>query len=282
MADRQAAAPAKWGDLGVRFLSAVVLIPAVLVDVWAGGIWFEVFVALLAVLMAYEWTVLTHRQSSLQFALHAAAAMSGALLPREAGMDGALIAIMVLWALSAIAARIDNPQHPVWAYIGVPYVGLPAIAMVLLRNDPDHGTAAIIWVMVTVWAADTLAYFSGRIIGGPKLAPEISPKKTWAGLGGAIAGSAAASAVFAWYAGYPAMLVLTLIAGAFAVVEQAGDLFKSAWKRHYGVKDSGRLIPGHGGVIDRVDGLVAVAVAAALVGYLHSGIVATARGLLSW
>lgn len=282
MAGGQAAVPAKWGDLGVRFLSAMVLIPAVLIDVWAGGIWFEVFVALLAVLMAYEWAILTHRQSSLQFALHSAAAMTGALLPREAGVDGALIAVLSLWVLSAIAARVQNPGNAVWAYLGVPYVGLPAIALVLLRNDPTHGTAAIIWVMVTVWAADTFAYFTGRIIGGPKLAPRISPKKTWAGLFGAIAGSALASAVFAWVTGYPGVLILTSIAGAFAVVEQAGDLFKSAWKRHYGVKDSGRLIPGHGGVIDRVDGLVAVAVAAAIVGYLHSDIGATGRGLLAW
>jgi phosphatidate cytidylyltransferase len=156
------------------------------------------------------------------------------------------------------------------------------MALVLLRSDPANGLSAIVWVMVTVWSADTLAYFAGRIIGGPKLAPRISPKKTWAGLGGAIAGSALASLIFCAFAGYSGMLALAVIAGLLAVVEQAGDLFKSAWKRFHGVKDSGDLIPGHGGVIDRVDGLVAVATAAAIIGWLRGGIEATATGLLVW
>jgi phosphatidate cytidylyltransferase len=276
------AAATKWSDLGVRALSALVLIPAVIADVWVGGIWFNLFVALLAVLMAHEWVTLVHRQDSAQFALHAASAMAGALLPLQAGMAGAFGAILVLALLSVMLARAQNPDHPKWAYLGVPYVGLPAIALVILRNDPDYGTAAIIWVLVTVWSADTLAYFAGRIIGGPKLAPVLSPKKTWAGLGGAIVGSAAASMIFALVMGLGGLAVLGLIAGALAIVEQGGDLFKSALKRHYGVKDSGRLIPGHGGVIDRVDGLVAVAMAAALIGFLRSGIAATGMGLLVW
>jgi phosphatidate cytidylyltransferase len=136
--------------------------------------------------------------------------------------------------------------------------------------------------MVTVWSADSLAYFAGRIIGGPKLAPVISPKKTWAGLGGAVAGSALASLAFALIAGLPGLFLLAFLAGLLAIVEQAGDLFKSAMKRHYGVKDSGRLIPGHGGVIDRVDGLVAVAMAAALIGLSRGGMEATGAGLLVW
>ena len=282
MAMTPAATATKWSDLGVRTLSAAVLIPAVIVDVWAGGIWFNLFVALLAILMAHEWTVLAHRGDPAQFALHAASAMSGALLPLQAGMPDAIIAIVVLWSLSAVIARFQNPESAKWAYLGVPYVGIPAVALVVLRNDPQYGTEAIIWVLVTVWAADTLAYFSGRIIGGPKLAPVLSPKKTWAGLGGAIAGSAIASAVFAWATGLNAIWVLAAIAGGLAIVEQGGDLFKSALKRHYGVKDSGRLIPGHGGVIDRVDGLVAVAVAAAVIGLARGGIQATGAGLLVW
>lgn len=273
---------ARWGDLGLRAASAVVLIPAVLADVWVGGIWFQVFVALLCLLMAHEWVALTHRQNALQFALHAASAMAGALIAIHAGPGSALIAIAVLWACAAAATRLQTPGANAWCYLGVPYVGLPAVALVLLRNDPAHGLWAIVWVMVTVWSADTLAYFAGRIIGGPKLAPAISPKKTWAGLGGAIAGSAIASLIFCWLAGYGAMAALALVAGLFAIIEQAGDLFKSAWKRFHGVKDSGDLIPGHGGVIDRVDGLVAVAMAAALIGYLRGGMEATATGLLVW
>ena len=136
--------------------------------------------------------------------------------------------------------------------------------------------------MLMVWAADTLAYFSGRIIGGPKLAPRISPKKTWAGLGGAMAGSALAALAVGLVLGVPGLWMLLVVAAVLAVVEQGGDLFKSAMKRHYGVKDSGRLIPGHGGVIDRVDGLVAVATAAALIGTLRDGLAHAGAGILVW
>lgn len=282
MQDQAALAAPKWSDLGIRVLSAVVMIPAVIADVYAGGIWFDLFVALLGVLMAHEWVTICHKQDQPQFALHAGAAMAGALLPLDVGMDGAVAAIAVLWAISMVLAYVQNPDGAKWRYLGVPYVSVPAIALVLLRNDPNFGIAAIVWVMVIVWSADSLAYFAGRIIGGPKLAPMLSPKKTWAGLGGAVVGSALASTIFASIAGLPSWGVLALLAGSLAVVEQSGDLFKSAMKRFYGVKDSGRLIPGHGGVIDRVDGLVAVAVAAAAIGLVRGGINATGGGLLVW
>ncbi len=237
------AAPAKWGDLGVRALSAAVLIPAVIADVWAGGIWFHLFVALIGVLMAMEWTTIVHRQHPIQFALHAAGAMCGALLVLDVGMAGALISILVLTVLSVGLALFEEPGGPKWRYFGVPYVSIPGMALVLLRDDPAFGIHAIVWVMVTVWAADTLAYFAGRIIGGPKLAPKLSPKKTWAGLGGAMAGSAIAAILAGLWIGVPGLFALALLAAVLAIVEQAGDLFKSAMKRHFGVKDSGRLIP---------------------------------------
>jgi phosphatidate cytidylyltransferase len=273
---------AKWGDLGVRTLSAAVLIPAVLADVWAGGIWFHLFVALIGILMALEWVTIVHRGSPLQFALHAAGAMCGALLPLDVGLLGGLVAIAVLAALSAAVALREEAGGPLWRYIGVVYVSLPPIALVILRDDPLHGVAAIILIMLMVWAADTLAYFSGRIIGGPRLAPAISPKKTWAGLLGAMAGSAIAAFCVARALDLPSTWVLVLIAAGLAIVEQAGDLFKSAMKRQYGVKDSGKLIPGHGGVIDRVDGLVAVATIAALIGTSRAGVEHAGSGLLVW
>ncbi|MBC8038085.1 MAG: phosphatidate cytidylyltransferase [Rhizobiales bacterium] len=273
---------AKWGDLGVRLLSAAVLIPAVLINVWVGGLWFSLLVALLGVLMALEWTNMAHQRDPLQFALHAAAALCGAFLPLPIGIAGAAAAIGVLWALSAAVAWFQDRQGAAWQYLGIPYVGVPAIAFVLLRSDATHGISAILWVLVIVWAADTLAYFGGKLIGGPKLAPIISPKKTWAGLGGAVAGGAVASAIFAALTGLGAVTILSLLAGLLALAAQGGDLFKSALKRHCGVKDSGRLIPGHGGVIDRVDGLVAVAMVAALIGAARSGPGATGTGLLLW
>lgn len=282
MSPEPAPAAAKWGDLGIRALSAAVLIPAVLADVWAGGIWFHLFVALIGILMAQEWVAIVHKDNPLQFALHAAAAMCGALLPLDVGLGGGLAAIAVLGLLAALAAWREDPSGPAWRYLGVPYVALPPIALVVLREDPNYGIAAIVFVMLMVWAADTLAYFAGRIIGGPKLAPRISPKKTWAGLGGAMAGSAIAALGVGLALGLPALWILLVVAAALALVEQGGDLFKSAMKRHYGVKDSGRLIPGHGGVIDRVDGLVAVAAAAALIGALRAGVTHAGAGILVW
>jgi phosphatidate cytidylyltransferase len=273
---------AKWGDLGVRTLSAAVLIPAVLADVWVGGIWFHLFVALIGILMALEWVTMVHRGSPVQFALHAAGAMCGALLPLDIGLAGGLAAIAVIAVLSAVTAVCKDRQGPAWRYLGVIYVSLPPVAFVILRDDPVHGVAAIVLVMLMVWAADTFAYFAGRLIGGPKLAPVISPRKTWAGLIGAMAGSAAAAFLVAKAMGLPSALILVLIAALLAIVEQAGDLFKSAMKRHYGVKDSGRLIPGHGGVIDRVDGLVAVAMAAAIIGTARAGVEHAGTGLLAW
>ena len=282
MAEDQPAARAKWGDLGVRSLSAAVLIPAVLADVWAGGIWFHLFVALIGILMALEWVTIVHKGSPVQFALHAAGAMCGALLPLDVGLMGGLLAIAVLTAISCGVAVAEERGGAKWRYLGVVYVSVPPIALVILREDPVHGIAAIVLVMLMVWAADTFAYFSGRIIGGPKLAPRISPKKTWAGLIGAMAGSALAAFLVARELGLPSGFVLVVIAALLAIVEQAGDLFKSAMKRHYDVKDSGRLIPGHGGVIDRVDGLVAVATAAALIGALRAGVEHAGSGILVW
>ena len=273
---------AKWGDLGVRAASAAVLIPAVLADVWAGGIWFHLFVALIGILMAQEWVNIVHKDNPLQFALHAAGAMCGALLPLDIGLAGGLLAIAVLTVVSAAAAWREAPGGPAWRYLGVPYVSLPPIALVVLRDDPGYGVAAIVLVMLMVWAADTLAYFAGRIVGGPKLAPRISPKKTWAGMGGAMVGSAVAALGVGMALGVPGLWLLLIVAALLAVVEQGGDLFKSAMKRHYGVKDSGRLIPGHGGVIDRVDGLVAVATVAALIGALRAGIEHAGAGILIW
>lgn len=273
---------AKWGDLGIRALSAAVLIPAVIADVWVGGIWFHLFVALIGILMAQEWVNIVHRDNPLQFAIHAAGAMCGALLPLDIGLAGGLAAIAVLALFSAAAAAREEPGGPAWRYLGVLYVSLPPIAFVVLRQDPHFGIAAILLVMLMVWAADTLAYFAGRIIGGPKLAPRISPKKTWAGMGGAMAGSAVAALGVGLAMGLPGLWMLVLVAAILAVVEQAGDLFKSAMKRRYGVKDSGRLIPGHGGVIDRVDGLVAVATAAALIGTLRAGMEHAGAGILVW
>jgi phosphatidate cytidylyltransferase len=159
---------------------------------------------------------------------------------------------------------------------------LSALSVILLRNDSHFGLIAVYWLLFVVWGADTLAYFAGRTIGGPKLMPAVSPRKTWAGLAGAIAGGALCSALFAWVAGLNSVAWLFGIGALMAVVEQAGDLFESALKRKAGVKDSSALIPGHGGMLDRVDGLVAAGIVAALIGGVRTGFSAPAAGIMAW
>ena len=270
----------KWGDLGVRALSAVLLIPAVLLDIWLGGIWFELFAAFLGVLIAHEWTIIGHGRSSAQFALHAAAAMSAAFLPGDIGVFPSLAVIVVLTALSIVAMAWSKRPKNLWTYVGVPYVALPVLSLVQLRQDATWGVHAIMWLMLMVWATDTFAYFAGRMIGGAKLAPLLSPKKTWAGLLGGMAGAAVISVVYAlWF--LPTWQMLALVAAALAALAQGGDIFESAFKRFHDVKDSGALIPGHGGVLDRVDGLLVAVVAAAFVGFARDAN-SLARGLLLW
>ncbi len=270
----------KWTDLGIRAASAVLLIPAVLLDIWWGGIWFELFAAFLGLLMAHEWTNIVHDRSSTQFALHSAAALCAAFLPGDIGILPTLAVIAGISALGLLAVAKGNHNTSMFAFAGIPYVALPVLALVLLRTHGTWGVHAIMWLMLVVWATDTFAYFAGRLIGGPKLAPQLSPKKTWSGLLGGMAGAALISSVYAW-SWFPSWGALALVAASLAVVAQIGDIFESALKRTFGVKDSGTLIPGHGGVLDRVDGLVAATAVAAIIGYVrHSN--SLAEGLLLW
>jgi phosphatidate cytidylyltransferase len=271
-------AESKWQDLGARTASALILIPAVLADVWAGGMYFITCAALIGILIAKEWVDLVHGGDPQQFALHAGAALVGALQPGGITITLAILAILTL--ICAAMRRSWNASR--WCYFGVPYVGLPMLALVVLREDALHGIAAIIFLLIVVWIADTAAFFAGRMIGGPKLWPAVSPKKTWAGLGGAIAGGALAAGVFGWAGDYGAVMPLVLIGGLLGFVEQGGDLFESALKRYFNVKDSARLIPGHGGMLDRVDGLIAAAIVAAAIGLARGGEKAAGLGLLAW
>jgi phosphatidate cytidylyltransferase len=242
--------------------------------------WYAILVGLMAGFMALEWVKLVHAGSRAQLALHLAAAVAAVALPWPAGPGAALVAILLLWIGSLVYRQFSGPAHGFWSIAGIPYIGLSALAVMVLRADAEFGRTAIYWLLFVVWGADTLAYFAGRIIGGPKLLPKISPKKTWAGLMGAVAGGVLCSVLFAsvmrleglvWFAGMGALL---------AIVEQAGDFFESALKRSVGVKDSSTLIPGHGGMLDRVDGLVAAGAAAALIGSLRAGVSAPAKGIL--
>jgi phosphatidate cytidylyltransferase len=163
--------------------------------------------------------------------------------------------------LSALLAAHHHAGRAFWFPLGAVYVTVPALCLTAIRAEPDLGRASVFWIVALVVAVDTGGYLVGRTVGGPKLAPRISPNKTWSGMGGAVAGGALVGLSTAFILNHTNVWMLTLLSAGLGVIEQAGDLAESAFKRHFGVKDTSQIIPGHGGVLDRVDGLLTVVVA---------------------
>lgn len=253
------AAPAKRrSDLATRAMAGLVMIAVALAALWFGGIAFWLLASAAALLMLAEWAGLM-RASRLWIGL-SLAGLGFALLvagPIGAGVGQRAVALLVALAIG-IAALARRPRLGA----GLLYAGLPAFGLLFLRGQPD-GLALTLWTLAVVWATDIGAYFSGRAIGGPKLAPALSPNKTWAGLGGGVLAALLVGLAIA--AGFGLPPTLLLLGAPMAVLAQIGDLFESWLKRKAGVKDSGRLLPGHGGALDRLDGVVPVA---ALMGLL--------------
>jgi phosphatidate cytidylyltransferase len=261
------AAPAqRRSDLATRAIAGVVMIAVAVAALYAGGRPFWLLATAAALLMMAEWAGLMR-------------------LPRARILLSVLVtAVVMLLAGSAFGlfSFVVTPTHAPWEIaawalaggaalavagrsarlgIGLIYVAWPAIALLFLRVQPQ-GLGLALWTLVVVWSTDIGAYFAGRGIGGPKLSPSISPNKTWAGLGGGVVAALIAGYVLATMLSLPAALLW--LGAPMAVLAQIGDLFESWLKRRAGVKDSGRILPGHGGVLDRLDGLVPVAVAIAL------------------
>jgi len=180
------------------------------------------------------------------------------------------------------AVQACVPGRRGWGAAGVAYAGIVLIAPIVLRRDQEFGLVAILFLFAVVWSTDILGYFAGRAIGGPRLAPRISPKKTWSGACSGAFGALAAGIAVVYVAGDTALLPAACVAFVLSIASQAGDLFESAVKRRFGVKDASHLIPGHGGLMDRLDGFITASGAAALVGIMRGGLDASARGLLSW
>jgi phosphatidate cytidylyltransferase len=267
-------------ELVLRVCSALVLVPLAVTTAYFGGWSFAVFWGAAAIVTFWEWTSLMavpHRRSVMMIGV-ASLALAVAL-----AAGGHVMATLMVLAIGSVgAAALAPTERRIWIAAGVPYSGSIAAAPIVLRSDPEHGFLAIIFLFAIVWGTDTIAYFVGRAIGGLKLMPQVSPKKTWAG---ALAGTAAAiiagliAARAAGLSGTFAIIVLAVILSVFA---QGGDLFESFLKRKFGAKDSSRLIPGHGGLMDRLDGFVAAGVIAALIGVARGGFAAPGRGLLVW
>jgi phosphatidate cytidylyltransferase len=266
-------------NLQTRALSAIVLAAAVLWLTWLGGDPFRLLVILGAALVYYEWVSMaglrTHRWAIGGFALAVVAAML------VSGFPASALAVVLLAGIGVTLAAGWVLGRDMSAAAALCYAGLAAVSLALLRGDDGAGLKAVLFLFAIVWATDIAAYFTGKTFGGPKLAPSISPGKTWSGaIGGTIAG-VVAGVTAAAAAGSDAMAIVTLTALVLAIVAQAGDLFESAVKRRFGVKDSSRIIPGHGGLMDRVDGLVAAGFALYLIGATLGGMDQPSHGLFS-
>ncbi|WP_275790960.1 phosphatidate cytidylyltransferase [Pararhizobium gei] len=251
-------------ELKLRVVSGIVMAALALGATWAGGIAFELLSVAIAVLIYYEWSTIT-KLAARDFRGNALGWLSQIVIAALILFDGSQLTLLVLAGFAALAAGwVVLRAGSWWLPGGIVYAGLTGISLSAIRGDSDIGLVAMIFVFAVVWATDILAYFVGRAIGGPKLAPRISPGKTWSGsIGGAFFGVVAGVAVVASYFSLDDVRI-PLLALFLSVSSQVGDLFESYIKRRFGVKDSSKLIPGHGGVMDRVDGLVFACFAALL------------------
>ena len=253
----QRSAPAKGDELRARVLSALLLVPIVLAIVFLGSPAMEGLVILAAILLGWEWGGLCGADRPMPARVAVILAILAGVLAAALGYYGpALLLVaagLLVVGLAMAALRLANP---LWLALGVPYLALPCIALLWLRFTQDSGAELVLWLLLVIWATDSGAYFVGRAIGGPKLAPRISPNKTWAGfIGGIAAADLVAASGWILLPEHP-LLPLIVIGALVAALSQVGDLFESFAKRRFGVKDTGTLIPGHGGLLDRVDGLL--------------------------
>jgi phosphatidate cytidylyltransferase len=263
--DAQPAAPAAAESLKLRarILSALVLAPGALAAAWAGGPVFSGVIAAAGVILAREWTRMSDPAGGDQaFAMAAAGAAGGAIAAAAMQPEIAWGWILV----AGLAAGVERWRRggglspALAAALGVVYVSAPCVAMVWLRLSGD-GAERVTYLFACVWAADTGAFLAGVAVGGPRLWPALSPKKTWAGLIAGATLAAVAGGLLAWAFEWDDLVSKTAGALLLGVAALAGDLLESGLKRRYGVKDAGALIPGHGGLLDRVDGLMLAAVA---------------------
>jgi phosphatidate cytidylyltransferase len=268
-----------WADIGPRIASGVVLLVLTATTLYLGGLFFAAVVALVYGGAYREWETMISRAplTPAGWGLAGLLALSGLVYP-FAGLLASL-AVILLACLVAVALGTENL---LWRIAGLILFGLLIVAALAMRGSTETGVLAGIYLGTVVWMTDSAAFFTGRQIGGEKLAPAISPSKTWSGaLGGLALGTGAGVLVWLWFTDSPVWIGVVLSA-VISMLGQAGDLAESAVKRRFRIKDSGDIIPGHGGLMDRLDSLTFGVFLVVVVGGLHSGFGAVAEGLLFW
>jgi phosphatidate cytidylyltransferase len=231
-------------NLALRIASSAVMAPVTIFIAWLGGWPFVLFWTFAACVVLWEWTMLVRGSHS--------------------------------------SASRTPCAFVAWMLAGLVYAGILLLGPVALRRDPQFGLAAILFLFAVVWITDIAAYFTGRALGGPKLWPAVSPKKTWSGAIGGMVGAVVAGLLVLWFMGLGVAPMLVIVAAGLSIVSQAGDLIESSIKRYFGAKDASHLIPGHGGLMDRLDGFLTAVLAAVMVGLLRGGLDGPARGLIVW
>ncbi|MBN8982227.1 MAG: phosphatidate cytidylyltransferase [Rhizobiales bacterium] len=265
-------------NLFSRVVAALILAPLTIMVVFAGGWIWILLVTAVAIGLFYEWDGIVNAKRDARIIAIGVIALELIGLALWFGWTG--IAFTTAIVAPTLIAYLSNERRA-WNVGGFFYAAAALIASVLVRLDPAVGFYALVYPLLIVWVTDIGGYFAGRGIGGPKLAPRISPKKTWAGAIGGIVLSLVIALAATWL-GWGRLVPMVVIALVLSIVSQFGDLFESRVKRQFGVKDSSQIIPGHGGLLDRLDGFVAAIVFAALFGYLRGGLDGVGRGFMMW
>ena len=269
-------------EIARRIATSIVLIPIALGSVLAGGLLFIVLISVGTALVIFEWTRMTAPTAG----RGAVIALLGIVLGAIAGFvfSGAVTGLSVLAAgiilIVVIAPRLGLDRS--WSAAGLCYAGLASLCLLMLRGSAEFGLETIVWLFLLVWLADIAALAVGRTVGGPRLAPRISPAKTWSGALASVAAAMMVGLAAAFIVGHTSKIALVAISGGVGIAAILGDLVESWIKRRFGAKDSGALIPGHGGMMDRVDSLIFAAVAAWAFGSVRAGLESPAGGVFVW
>jgi len=267
-------------ELALRVCSAVVLVPLALATAYMGGWPFAVFWGVAAMGVLWEWTSLVAGADRRFVLMTGVASLALALALVVNGLPLAAVIVLAIGTLAA--ASLAPAERRLWIAGGIPYAGALGLAPIVLRSDHEDGFLSMVFLFAVVWTTDIAAYFIGRAAGGPKLVPQVSPNKTWSGAIGGTLAAVVVALVLAKAAALAGLFAIAMLAIVLSVSAQAGDVFESFLKRRFGAKDSGHLIPGHGGLMDRLDGFVTASVVATLIGLARGGFDATGRGLLVW